>query len=286
MKMKHGLSLTAVCAASLLAGNVSAAVIGPIATEVSDIELRGASHAWVGQTTARIGRDVAAGGLGNNYLAVFALPTLASGESISSADFQFNLKTTATNFNGEDPFNIDVYGVRGSNSSAVIDVADFFVGADDTGTTKIEDDILTLGAGPSTGSAPGVLHHEQWCGFGGLALDVVWRRRNPRCGLRLYPSQPRCVGILDRWFSLLHDLLQYYGCPDADHHDRSRARACFDGIDRCGFVGHAASQDALKPTSSERSSALWRRAGLLRNQILLKTPPSLAVESFFAVWEL
>ncbi len=156
MKMKHGLSLTAVCAASLLAGNVSAAVIGPIATEVSDIELRGAGHAWVGQTTARIGRDVGGGSLGNNYLAVFALPTLASGESISSADFQFNLKTTATNFNGEDPFNIDVYGVRGSNSSAVIDVADFFVGADDTGTTKIEDDILTLGAGPSTGSAPGV----------------------------------------------------------------------------------------------------------------------------------
>lgn len=96
--------------------------------------------AWVGQATARVGYDVISK-QGDAYIMVFTLPTLPAGETISSASLY--TYSTVTVGNNVKSWNIDVYGVRAADSTAV-STNDFFDGANDPNATKVIDDYVQI----------------------------------------------------------------------------------------------------------------------------------------------
>lgn len=107
---------------------------------------------WVGQSTSNIGKSSVSG---NAFIFVFELPTLAPGETISSANFSTYVSSNGNIFNGTDSvWNIDLYGVRTSDSSTVL-AADFFMEANDTSATKIQDnfwaDLNSASSAPAVG---------------------------------------------------------------------------------------------------------------------------------------
>lgn len=104
-------------------------------SNIADQERHGDGAAqWVGQSTARIGMGVASG---SAFVFVFELPTLGAGETISAANFDTTV-TQANVFNDPIEWNIDLYGVRSSNSSTVL-AADFFMDANDASATMLQD---------------------------------------------------------------------------------------------------------------------------------------------------
>lgn len=109
----------------------------------------GGAATWVGQSTARIGTGSADGSV---FVMVFELPTLAEGETISTSNLDFYLDSSS-NLPSEESWNIDLYGVRTSNS-ATVQSTDFFMDANDASATKLEDNILAgMGtAAPTTGT--------------------------------------------------------------------------------------------------------------------------------------
>ena len=97
---------------------------------------------WFGQSENRIGKESTA--RYNAFIIPFALPTLSAGESISSASISLNVKSQSGPYGGDTAWNIDVYGVRASNSSVVDLNNDGFIGANDAGATKVDDNFFVV----------------------------------------------------------------------------------------------------------------------------------------------
>jgi hypothetical protein len=116
--------------------------LSPVSSEKSDQQLCGGGPVWVGQNSARVGYDTT-NNMGAVFVAVFALPTLPEGETVTSAALAINVLAPQGVFGGELDWNIDVYGVRSSGSSKVLPT-DFFDGEDDTNATKVIDNFITV----------------------------------------------------------------------------------------------------------------------------------------------
>jgi len=126
----------------LVASVSMADTLSPVSADKSDQQLCGSGPIWVGQTSARIGYDIVSN-MGAVYVAVFALPTLPEGETITSAALMINVLAPQGVFGGEADWNIDVYGVRSSSSAKVLP-ADFFEGENDDKATKVIDDFIAV----------------------------------------------------------------------------------------------------------------------------------------------
>lgn len=124
----------------------SAAMAGklsPVSSEKTDQSLWGTgAAAWIGQKESRIGYDTT-NNMGGAYIAVFKLPVLPDGETISSATLSVNVLKPQGVFGGEPDWNIDVYGVRASTSSKVLPT-DFFEGDNDTNATRVVDNFISV----------------------------------------------------------------------------------------------------------------------------------------------
>jgi len=99
---------------------------------------------WINSTTIRVGYEIDSKG-GIAYVMVFRLPTLAAGETISSASL--SMYETASVGNNKRSFNLDVYGVRAANSTTVktnqFD-SDFYEGPSDPLSTKLVDNFFSV----------------------------------------------------------------------------------------------------------------------------------------------
>jgi len=82
------------------------------------------SHPWVGKDAARVGEGYDSG-IASAYVLPVKLPVLQSGESIASATLSINIEGWS---NWSDALNnVDLYGINGSETSAVVDTNDHFV---------------------------------------------------------------------------------------------------------------------------------------------------------------
>jgi hypothetical protein len=147
---------------------VQADVLTAVLSDGADQELYGDGTAkWVGQTTARIGADAAT--RQNSYVMPFLLPTLPEGQSITSVSLDITLKSQSyVKADGADPvWNIDLYGVRASDSVAVDLNNDGYMGENDAAATKIEDNFfeginLVIAPGDYSTSAAGSIALGDW----------------------------------------------------------------------------------------------------------------------------
>jgi hypothetical protein len=92
----------------------------------------------VSTTTGRVGHDQS--GLDGSYVMVFALPTLAAGETVTDANLDIYLATIRDSMT----FNADLYGLPYRSTSSVV-VGDFYEGVydGDSGATALQNDICT-----------------------------------------------------------------------------------------------------------------------------------------------
>ncbi|KAB1068067.1 T9SS type A sorting domain-containing protein [Tamlana haliotis] len=89
---------------------------------------------WVGQTTARLGYNS-----GQAYVIPFQLPVLQAGESVSVADLSVEVISYS---NQPTTTNIDLYGLPYRTTSGVDLNSDYFMGASDSASTLIKDNIF------------------------------------------------------------------------------------------------------------------------------------------------
>lgn len=133
--------LVTMMALGLVASASMADVLSPVLADINDQVAYGdGTGKWVGQASNRIGKEAAA--KYNAFIIPFALPTLSAGESISSASISLNVTQQSVQ-NGDTAWNIDVYGVRANNSSVVDLNNDAYIGANDGGATKVEDNFFS-----------------------------------------------------------------------------------------------------------------------------------------------
>ncbi len=115
----------------------------PVTSSIKDQQVYGCGElVWVGQTTARVGFDTVTR-MGSAFIAVFKLPALPAGETIKSASLSVNITVPQSVHPGDLDWNVDVYGVRSSDTEAVL-ASDFFDGADDVKATKVIDNFVAI----------------------------------------------------------------------------------------------------------------------------------------------
>ena len=138
-----------IAALALTTAASKAETLKPVASSAKDQQVYGCGElVWAGQTTARVGFDTVTR-MGSAYIAVFKLPDLPSGETIQSASLAVTMAAPQSVHGGEPDWNVDVYGVRAANTEAVL-ASDFFDGANDTNTTKVIDNFVSIqGAVPA-----------------------------------------------------------------------------------------------------------------------------------------
>jgi hypothetical protein len=139
-----------ITALALTAAASNAETLKPVTSSIKDQQVCGNGElVWAGQTTARIGFDTVVR-MGDAYIAVFKLPALPAGEIIKSASLSVNITVPQSVHPGDLDWNVDVYGVRSSDTEAVL-ASDFFDGADDVKATKVIDNFVAIkGAAPAT----------------------------------------------------------------------------------------------------------------------------------------
>lgn len=133
---------------------------------------------WIGQTTMRVG-GATAGSDGVAFY-IFELPSLASGESVASADLSFTLLSISNTPTGK----ADLHGFD-YRSATTVSIADYYQGSfgGDSGTTPIQDDILTLSSSgvittDSTGSSNLATYLDDQYTAGAQGGDYVILRLN------------------------------------------------------------------------------------------------------------
>jgi len=130
-----------------------AETLKPVVSSAKDQQVCGNGElVWVGQTTARVGFDTVTR-MGSALIAVFKLPDLPQGETIKSASLAVNIIAPQSIHPGDLDWNVDVYGVRSSDTEAVL-ASDFFDGADDVKATKVIDNFVAIKG--STPAAAGI----------------------------------------------------------------------------------------------------------------------------------
>ena len=154
------ISLATVHGATLLTTTADAAVNGP---NGNPQDANGTAVANTTLATARAGSNTAATPVGRAYVIPFQLPTLAAGQTFSTASLTvfYAANGGAGGQLGVFPdgvnstFNTDLYGLtnHASNSAAVL-TTDYFMGTSDiTNATLLQDNFLTPGTAPADATA-------------------------------------------------------------------------------------------------------------------------------------
>lgn len=120
-----------------------AETLKPVFSSAKDQQVYGCGElVWVAQPTVRVGFDTVTR-MGSAYIAVFKLPDLPQGETIKSASLAVNITAPQSIHPGDLDWNVDVYGVRSSDTETVL-ASDFFDGADDVKATKVIDNFIAI----------------------------------------------------------------------------------------------------------------------------------------------